>query len=321
MHIWQPIAQEAVSGKLPWSNFDFHFFAPWGWLLILFEHAARAGVDFAAAQRSFLVLVDIATAILIARLAARVPGALSPRAAALSYLANPVAIFVCSVQGQFDGISIAFLLAAVLYTVAGGETNRAPWAGCLLGLSVAAKQVTLFHPLLWLRRPRGLTNVAVAYVLPFVTLVPYLAAWRVIARSLLVYYSVPRSYGLSELVLWDSRFGPFVSVLGLAGALLAIVWLRGRELARSCLFLFLVLLFLAPGMGSQYLLWPLPFGALFGGAPYVLFSAASMLWIVGGYYGWPGSGQFMGHLVWLSVGVWMFFESRAFGSQTAPVPA
>jgi hypothetical protein len=315
-HYWTPIARAQAEGRNLWTETDYHFFPPWAWLLGGFEAVARRGADFAAVQRTFLTLVDVGIAALLYRLGTRVPGALSPRVAALAYLANPVAIFVSSIQGQFDGLSLAFLVAAVLATVERGEPRPAPWAGFLLGASVAAKQVTLFHPLLWLARRRGIANVAIAYALPLVTLAPYAGSWRAIARSLLVYYSVPRSYGLSELVLWDSRLGPAVGVLGAAAALATIYWLRGRELTRSCLFLFLVLLFFAPGLGSQYLLWPLPFGALFGGAPYLAFTGASMLWIVGSFYGLPGSGQWMGQLVWLSVGVWMFFESRALGAQT-----
>lgn len=319
---WVPIARAQAEGRNLWTETDYHFFPLWAWLLGCFEAVAARGADFAAVQRTFLTAVDVAIAAIIYRLSSRVPGALSPRVAALSYLANPVAIFVVSVQGQFDGLSLFFLVAAVLSTVTQRGPRRVSWAGLLLGLAIAAKQISLFHPLLWLRRKRrGIPSVAIAYTLPFLTLVPYAAAWREIAKSLLVYYSVPRSYGLSELVLWDSRFGPAVGVLGAAAALATIFWLRGRELTRSCLFLFLVLLFFAPGLGSQYLLWPLPFGALLGGVPYLAFTAASMLWIVGSHYGLPGSGQFMGHLVWLSVGVWMFFESRAFSSKTAPVPA
>jgi hypothetical protein len=316
-HIWRPIAHEQAAGGLLWDNTDYHFFPIWGWILMAFERAERAGASFAAIQRGFLSLVDVGIAALVYRLAGRVPGAVSPRAAALAFLANPVAIFVSAVQGQFDGLALFFLLAALLHTVRRPEPKGVSWAGVLLGLSVAAKQVTMFHPLLWLRRRRGILDVAAAYGLPLLTLLPYARSWRVVGKSLLVYYSVPRSYGLSELVLWDSRFGPFVQALGLAAALAAIVWLRTRELVRSCLFLFLVLLFFASGMGSQYLLWPLPFGALFGGRACLAFTGASTLWIVGTYYAVPGSGQFMGQLVWITVGIWMFFESRALGSARA----
>jgi len=312
---WVPIAKAQAEGRNLWTETDYHFFPPWAWLLGGFEALARRGADFAAVQRVFLTLVDAGIAALLHRLSPRIPGALSPRTAALSYLANPVSVFVVSIQGQFDGLALAFLVAAVLVSVRRNGSETVP-AGILLGLSIAAKQVTLFHPLLWLRGRRGAASVAIAYALPIATLLPYAGSAREIAKSLLVYYSVPRSYGLSELVLWDSRLGPFVSVLGGAAALAAILWLRGRERTRACLFLFLVLLFFAPGLGSQYLLWPLPFGALLGGAAYVVFTAASTLWIVGSFYGLPGSGQWMGQLVWLSVGAWMFMESRALSSRT-----
>ena len=328
---WVPIAKAQVEGRNLWTETDYHFFPPWAWLLGGFEALARRGADFAAVQRVFLTLVDAAIAALLYRLSPRVPGAVSPPTAALSYLANPVSVFVVSIQGQFDGLALVFLVAAVLVSARRDDGETVP--GILLGLSIAAKQVTLFHPLLWLTgrgplppprrrsplaslRGRGAASVAIAYALPIATLLPYAGSAREIARSLLVYYSVPRSYGLSELVLWDSRLGPVVSVLGAAAALAAILWLRGRERARACLFLFLVLLFFAPGLGSQYLLWPLPFGALLGGAAYAAFTAASTLWIVGSFYGLPGSGQWMGQLIWLSVGAWMFMESRALSPRT-----
>jgi hypothetical protein len=132
---------------------------------------------------------------------------------------------------------------------------------------------------------------------------------------------MPVSYGLSELALWDSRFSPVIVVVSLGASLAAIIWLRNRELVRSCLFLFLVMLFFACGLGSQYLLWLLPFGALFGGVPYLVFTAASALWIGGSYYGMHGSGQFLGQGVWLAVGIWMFFESRALGPRLAEAAA
>jgi hypothetical protein len=309
-NIWHPMAKGLSDGQLPWSFADFHFFAPTAWLMKLFQAVSEWGVAFATVQRGFFALVDMGVAVLVYRLAQRTPGALAPRTAALLYLANPVAIWVSSVQGQVDGLAILFLLAALLLTLRRPEGRRLA-AGVLLGLSVAAKQVTAQHPLLWLRRRNGILTAAVAYALPILTLAPYVGSWRAVLRNLLDYTPMPVSYGLSELALWDSRLSPVIAVLGLGASLAAIVWLRNRELVRSCLFLFLVMLFFACGMGCQYLLWPLPFGALFGGFPYLVFTAASILWILGSYFELPGSGQFLGHVVWLSVGLWMFFETRA----------
>jgi hypothetical protein len=116
-HIWQPMAKDLAGGALPWSSVDYHFFAPWAWLLRLFGTVSEAGVAFATVQRSFFALVDLGVAALVYRLAERTPGALPPRTAALLYLINPVAIYVSSVQAQFDGLAILFLLAALLFTV------------------------------------------------------------------------------------------------------------------------------------------------------------------------------------------------------------
>jgi Glycosyltransferase family 87 len=314
---WPPIARAASVGEISWEG-RYHFFPLWGWILALLDRTAQAGPSFAALERGFLTAVDVGIAAIVYRLSARVPRSISPRAAALLYLCNPVAIFVSSVLGQFDGLALLFLAAAVLQTVSPHPPRRTLWAAVLLGLSIAAKQFTALHPLLWLRQRGGGATVVAAYVVPFLTLLPYAASWRTIARSLVAYYSTPLSYGLSELVLYDARYALVVGALGLAAALATISWLRGRDLARSCLFLFLVVLFFAPGLGAQYLLWPLPFGAVFGGWPMILFTLATMVWVVGSYFDVPGSGQFFGHLVWITVGVWMFFESRAL--QSRPVP-
>ena len=59
-----------------------------------------------------------------------------------------------------------------------------------------------------------------------------------------------------------------------------------------------VLLFLAPG-------------ALTGGAGYLLFTLFSTAWILGSHFAFPGSGQWFGQLVWLSIAFWGFREIRA----------
>ncbi len=85
---------------------------------------------------------------------------------------------------------------------------------------------------------------------------------------------------------------------------------RKEPLTRACLLLFLVILLFAPGLGSQYLIWPITIGALFGGCRFFLFSAASIAWTLGSAYEIPGSGRWMGHLIWLSCGFWALGELR-----------
>ena len=149
---------------------------------------------------------------------------------------------------------------------------------------------------------------------------PYAGQARAIRDHVLFYRAVPRSYGFSEFVLYDARFALPVALAALTAACAAAWWLRFQERARASLFVFLVLLFFAPGLGSQYLVWPLALGALFGGAGYVLTTASALAWTLGWQYSWPGTSQFMGHLVWLSVAFWGVREARVFVSRPAPSP-
>lgn len=315
MGSWQMIAENTLAGgRIYEATHRYNFPPPWSWWLVLFDWIARHGLPFPAVVRCFLTLIDAGSACLLFRLVQRYGLARSPWMTAILFLANPVGIWVSAVQGQFDNLSIFFLLAAVCVSAPGCDQGRGPrLAGLYLFLSIASKQVTALHPLLWLRRRRDPKEFLMPYILMVLFLLPYIGQWRAIRDAVLLYPSVPRSYGFSEWVLFDSRMARPVALMAFLAGVLA-VWLVGRkELPRACLFLFLVLLFFAPGLGSQYFVWPLTFGVLYGGIGYWLCTACAVLWIVGSHFGLPGSGQWVGHLVWLSVAFWAIREARALG--------
>ncbi|MGH9400436.1 MAG: hypothetical protein ACRD00_08695, partial [Thermoanaerobaculia bacterium] len=89
---------------------------------------------------------------------------------------------------------------------------------------------------------------------------------------------------------------------------------------RASLFVFLVLLFFAPGLGSQYFVWPLALGSLFGGSGYALTTAAALAWTLGWQYSWPGSVQFLGQVTWLCVAFWLVREARVLAARPAATP-
>ena len=307
---WAQIIDGMERGGHLYEDTPYHFSPVWSWLLLLFQKTSRLGFPFNATLRTFLTGVDVVSAWLLFRIGRKEGHAGWAWKAPVLFLTNPVSIWVSSVQGQFDNLSLLFLLAAVLVSGERSETRTARRSGFLLFLSVAAKQVTLFHPLLWLRRRHGVVTASIAYLATAALFLPYAGQWRAIVHHLFAYTSVPRSYGFSEWVLYDARWAPVVGALD-AIATLAAAWALGKEsLPRACLLLFLVILFFAPGLGSQYLIWPLTFGALFGGARYFLFTAASIAWTLGSQYGVPESYRWMGHLIWLSGGLWAIGELR-----------
>ncbi len=324
MKSWQSIAKMLETSHRIYEDTDRYNFPPvWSWLLAGFHSIARRGIDFSSVVRLFLTIVDLCSAGLLFELARGEGSAVSPWNAAALFLANPVSIWVSAIQGQFDGFSMLFLLAAVLLSVRGnrGAASRSIGTGLLLFASLSAKQVSALHPILWLRRPKGFVSAALAYGLTAALFLPYASQWRAIRDRVLLYRSVPRSYGFSEFVLYDSRAGVIVSAMALAAGVVAAGILGNRRLPRACLLLFLVLLFFAPGLGSQYLIWPLTFGALYAGPRYFLFTGFSMLWILGSHFGVPGSGRWMGHLLWLSVALWGIAEARSLGLFPKAEPA
>lgn len=308
---WRPIAEQIRAGARLYEDTPYHFLPLWAGVLAFVRWLAGSGPAFAAALRTVLTLVDAATAVLVFRLAKR-EGA-PPRAAALLFLWNPVSIWVSAVQGQFDNMAILFLVLALLVSNAGRRgKGRGPLPTAIaLALSLAAKQVAAFHPLLWWRDARGRWTAVLAYAGAALCVLPFAARLPAVARSLLIYRSVPRSYGFSEFVLADARWGTAVGLLEVAAGLSAALWLARFPRVRASLALSLVLLFFAPGMGDQYLVWPIALGAVLGGWRFLFFTGASTLWILGAYFGIPGSGRWMGHLVWLAVGLWLVGEIRA----------
>jgi hypothetical protein len=288
----------------------------WIWVLVALNRGARAlGTPFETVLRSFLIVIDLAVATVLAQLAGRLRSA-TPGAAAALYLANPVVIWVSAAQAQFDNLVVLFLLIALLADRPRPGAEESPsWMSMgSLALSIGLKQITAFHPILWLRGRRW-RRALLPWALVAAVFIPYASHARAIRDHVLLYRSVPRSFGFSELVLFDEKW---LIPLALA-AFAATAWtawaLRTREKCRSSLLLFLVLLVFAPGFGLQYLVWPLALGALFGGPGFWMTTAAGLLWTdVGAPWSrLSGVNQFGGQLLWLSLVFWALREARSTG--------
>lgn len=305
------------AGRPLYESTHLYNYSPlWSWTLLGLRNAAEhLGIAPEFLIRIFLTIGDIACAALLFRLARR-RGAASPWTVSALFLGNPVLIWIGASQGQFDVLVVSFLLFAILATPEeprGGRRAAGEWIPMLLlGLSMAWKQVTVFHPLLWRKRIRR-PLLLVAYAVPAMAFLPYARQWRAIVRNVLLYRSVPASYGFSELVLFDRRWAAPVAAAALAGAAACAFTGAGRDLARGSLRIFLVLLLLTPGIGGQYLFWPLALGCLFPSAGLWMTTAAASLWIAGDRLAIAGTARFGGHLVWLAIAFWLVRELAAAG--------
>jgi hypothetical protein len=242
------------------------------------------------------------------------------RRRALLFFSNPVSVLVSCAHGQFDGLSILFLLAALAASARPPTAARRAATSALLAASLLVKHVTLFHVPLFSRRrdpsdPRGLPDALVLapYAVFAASFLPFLSALPTIVETVVLYggrYYASRPGALASL------FEPEPPSLVLSALLLcgvAWVWLETRrwELTRASLLLFLALICLSPSWGVQYLVWPVALGALYPSAAYGVFTLFAGLYHSAApeslALAWPIRPRPVG--IWVAAAVWLVAET------------
>jgi hypothetical protein len=316
---------EARHGNVYAETRRYNYSPLWARSLAVFDALGRVTrLGLLRTVGLFLFFVDAATAWLVARLAARHVARAGPAGAGLAgllFFANPVSVLVSSWHLQFDGLSVFFLLLAILAFRSGGGARASSVSAICLSVSLLVKHVTWFHPLLFVRRD-GLRRAA-WYAIPYAafaaSFLPYASSWREIRDHVFRYRSLSGNYG-TEALLLISGVPSWLPAALFVAAVLAAVWFFGaprgeedsRTLARGSLGLFLVMLVFLPGFGRQYCVWPIALGSLFPGAGLLVFTAVSTGFLARGFFafdaapvwlpGWYGP--------WWAALLWLLLELR-----------
>jgi hypothetical protein len=289
------------------------------WAGVLYGLAGLAdalGVSFVRTVAVFLTLVDVGTAAVIWRIG--VARGRTPVAAgwlALLFFANPVSVLVSSQQVMFDGLSILFLLLALW---AAERKSSSPTATVgFLSLSLLAKHITWFHPLLFAarrREPRLKWTAALSpYLVFLLSFLPFWRSWEGIRAHVFGYRGLDEVYGTEPLrfVTWLPR--ETTTVLFVLAALAAVGLLRRVELGRASLMLFLVILIFTPGICPYYFVWPVALGALYPGVGFAVYTAVVTAFFI---HSPDVLAQEIAHLpgwwgVWWAVVLWLLWELQA----------
>jgi Gpi18-like mannosyltransferase len=111
----------------------------WSGVIRAVDHTSHStGISFTGLMRTLVSAIDVLSAAILARLA--LARGTDPWRTAALFLANPVSIWTTGFQGQFDGLSLLFLLLAILATERGEATAaKRPPAWIFLALSIASK--------------------------------------------------------------------------------------------------------------------------------------------------------------------------------------
>ena len=283
-------ASATILGHNVYTVTDRYNYSPvWAFVVAgLFRAAGGDAPTFVLFVGLLLIAVDLVTARVVYLLAARRLGR-SPddaRRAALLFFANPVSVIVSCGHGQFDGLSILGVLAAIYAATGERVRGRAATVAAALSASILIKHITAFHPLLFWhglrRRGFSLPLLAIPYAVFALSFWPYRDAGRRILDNVVFYgartsSTIQHSAGWLELVSFGKDPLRLALVFFLATVAAMAWWTRDLELPRAAFLLFLSNLTFLPSAAAQYFVWPIALGSLYASPGYFAFSTAAAI--------------------------------------------
>lgn len=321
---WRIVISVLRQGKDLYLETSRYNYSPlWAGVLYGLDGLSRIlGISLSLLLFLFLLVVDLGTAALVREMALR-KGKTRLQAffLALLFFANPVSVIVSSRLYTFDNLSIAFLLLA-LVSLSRSCARSVAVAGWL-SLSLLAKHVTWFHPLLFARRrrePRLSWPAALSpYALFLLSFAPFWKQWPGIRGHVFGYRGLDESYGTHALrfVSWLPR--ETTTIVFVLAALAGVFFAR-VEVDRACLLLFLVILIFTPGICPYYFVWPVALGALFPSAGYLVYTVVITAFflkspdVLG--LDWPHLPGWWG--CWWATVFWLLWEIRSLARRSSP---
>lgn len=278
-------------------------------LFALYTLARWANLSFHLCVRGFLTLADLGTACLIAAVAAK-SRRCSATAAFTAYWLNPVSVLIVGYHGQFETLAFLPVLAAMLLTMRadGSARTLAVWA--LGTVALLIKQTTCFS--VWMivyytavSRRRAVLLAAASSAVFLMSFLPYLPqAANGIVKNVLVYGGMPFPYGVVRLLPHSVSRALLLLVMGL------LPWLAKDklrlELVPAMLLVALAFLAFADGVGEQFFIIPLIFGAVAPSLGFAVYSAAATVFLLASPFNVhllrfppPWNGVWVAVLVWL----------------------
>jgi hypothetical protein len=277
----------------------------WIWIEAASEWVARAtGASFAVVVKLPVLLADLGIVLILAGWshARWAPDERVAQRAAWLFALHPVSILVTSFHGQFDSVMLFFVLWSLRFQ----QSNRFDASALSLSGAIATKSFPVLLLPLFLMAPgrsRVLRYVVLATLPVVLLLVPYaLADIGALTRELLAYGGVADfgwigawragrwlatgALARSEAAHWPASI-PAAKALFLA-VYLAGVWAFATRrlrwtLPQAALATFLAFLTFYGAISAQYLLWPIPLGALLPGLWFALYSVTATAALVGFY--------------------------------------
>jgi hypothetical protein len=283
-------------------------------------------VSFPFVERMFLGFVDLAIMAVLMVLARH--RRRNPLVVGTVFFLNPISIIITGYHGQFDNLTLLFVVTAILVLETGRLKRMARELGAffLLTLALLFKQAILFHAMTVFmafdrKRYVGVVLTGLAVILFALSYVPFLpGAWGPTRNTMNQYGGILGVYGFSylaavacgrcELNVFGMYFWVFLRNIFMGMMGLYILFTRNRDVARTCLLMTLFFYTFTTGIAPQYFVYPLVFGALFPSKWFVLYSIITGMFLAGHWdeLGIPAFQTISYNVVWLTIVIWYASE-------------
>ncbi len=316
MASWEIDAHLGVRGMNVYAHTARYDYAPvWFWILTFLKSLQLrfAGLTFHFVLRAFLTGVDLLLLFLILPMA-RFKNQSIVKTALFFYL-NPVSFLLTGFHGQIENLAL-LMVAAALYGhyKLKDKTVAAGWIWFFSTLALLIKHNILYEVVTLLkyaarRLPMVLFLLALAIGVFLLSFIPYWHEGKEnIIHHVLLYKSREGRYGLTSFFNF-----PRLRELFILGVVLYPLSLKKKDILQECLLGALFFLVFTSGIGIQYFVLPIIFGALRPSPAFLLYSCMTTLFILGmplnlyvktfqliPFYGW--------NMVWVAAIFWFIKE-------------
>jgi hypothetical protein len=261
--------------------------------------------------RAFLSAVDLLTLAVLLALADPDP-TLRVRTATLFYL-NPVSVLISGYHGQFENITILLLLVGAFLArrLKDRPLLAKAFLWALATLAMIVKHNVFYELIVCIKTiARDVrTQIALLAVSSAIFLSLFIPYWdegsHGIIRNVFLYSSTVGSYGISSLCRFPPLKYAFIVALFVFPYLL-----RSEDLIQKFLVCILFFLVFTTGIGEQYFVLPLAFGALRPSRYALVFTVAAGIFLLGSQNNLNLSpfSFFSINLVWLGAACWFMAE-------------
>lgn len=282
---WKIVSEVLAQGKNPYEHTHFLRWPPL-WMGVIFgvQHLADSlNWSFTTLIKIPPVVADAAIAIVLYYYFKSRQEIHRARLSSILYAINPISILIVAVHGQFDSITVLFLLWSLYFMERHTDESDVYVAAILLGLAIFSKTWPLLLLPLFISRISGFRAKVVFLGIALIPFVVSLSTLYVLTpdhiyRKVVRYGGIAGWWGIPSLpnVIRHpvtNRIAELYAKVGrylllLAMGALALVYGRVQRRKSPSLLEALVvgislIYLILPGYGTQYMVWILPFALIY----------------------------------------------------------